>query len=172
MKLTSCPHEKELRDLLALGQWPQAAAPELRAHVAACRSCGDLALVTVSLRQARAATIAVARPGSPGALWWRAQLRRRNAVVERITRPLLGAQIFALAVTGVAGLGLAFYEARHGVAWLDWLQQLGQSTAAHWDQLRDTGTVDPSWGLAVVLPAVATLALLTGVAVFFATERE
>ena len=172
MKFASCARESELRDLLAHGQWPQAATPELCSHVAACRSCSDLALVSNAFSQARAATIAVARPGSPGILWWRAQLRRRNAVVERVTRPILGAQIFALALTVLAGVGFAVVEARNGVAWLDWFQQFAQSTATHWDQFRTTGALDPNWGLLVVLPAIATLALLTGVAVYFATERK
>jgi hypothetical protein len=172
MTLTSCPREAELRDLLAHGQWPQAAAPDLRTHATTCRSCGDLVLVTESFRQARASAIAVARLGSPGVLWWRAQLRRRNAAVERITRPLLGAQIFALAVTLLSGFGFAVYEARHGIDWFGWFQQLAQSTATHWDQFRDTGALDPTWGVMVVLPAIATLALLTGVAVYLATDRQ
>lgn len=172
MTFQPCPREKEIRDLFAHGKWPQAATPELRAHINECRSCSDLVLVTESFRQARAAAIAAARPGSPGALWWRAQLRRRNAAVERLTRPLLGAQIFALAVTLLAGIVFAVIEARNGIAWLDWLQQLAQSTATHWDQLRTTGTLDPTWGVSVLLPALAALALLTGVAAYFAMERE
>ena len=172
MKFSSCPYENEIRELVAHGQWPQAATPELCSHVSACRSCGDLALVSEAFLQTRAATIAVARPGSPGVLWWRAQLRRRNAAVERVTRPLLSAQIFALAITILAGLGLTTYEARNGVAWLDWFQQFAQSTATHWDQWRTTGTLDPSWGLLVVLPAITTLALITGVAVYMATDRQ
>jgi len=170
--LTSCPHEPELRELLAHGQWPQAATAELRSHVTACRACNDLALVSESFRQARAATVAAARPGSPGVLWWRAQLRRRNAAVERFTRPILGAQIFALFVAVFAGLGLTVYEANHGFAWLDWFQELAQSTVTNWDQFRDTGTLDPTWGLLVVLPALATLALLTGVAFYMATDKN
>ncbi|MGB7265791.1 MAG: hypothetical protein WBC92_09785 [Terracidiphilus sp.] len=172
MNLRSCPCEIELRDLITRGQWPQAASPDLRAHIAACRSCGDVALVSAAFQKARAESIAAARPGSAGALWWRAQLRRRNAVVERISRPLLGAQLFALAVSLLAGLGFLGFEARNGVAWLTWLQQLPQTAALHWDELRSTGALDQSWNWMVLLPAVATLALLTGVAIYMATDRQ
>src|SRR5580693_232629 len=105
MNLKSCPHEKEIRELVARGQWPVAAEPDLRGHVAGCRCCSDLVLVAGAFQRARAESVAAARPGSPGALWWRAQLRRRNAVIERISRPLFGAEIFALAVALLAGLG-------------------------------------------------------------------
>ncbi len=117
MMFQNCPNEKEVRELIESGQWPLAAAPELRAHVSECRACGDLAFVAEAFKQARAETLAAARLASPGVLLWRAQLRRRNAAVERLTRPLLGAQIFALAVTLLAGVGFAGFEARHGVAW-------------------------------------------------------
>jgi hypothetical protein len=170
--LTSCPNESELRGLLASGQWPFAAAPELRAHVAACRSCADLALVADAFQKARAASIAAARPGSPGALWWRAQLRRRNAAVERLTRPLLGAHIFALAFTLVAGAGFLIFEAMRSDAWLAWLQQLPQSAAAHWDAFRATGVTDPAWSSLMTLSAIAALLLIGVVAAYLATDRQ
>ena len=44
----SCPRESELRMLLDRGQWPLAFSEELRAHVAACRSCAEVALVKQS----------------------------------------------------------------------------------------------------------------------------
>jgi len=180
MKLTGCPQEQELRAMIARGEWPLAAtaAPELHAHVAACRSCSDLALVATTFQKARAESLAAARPGPAGVLWWRAQLRRRNAVVERISRPLFGAEIFALAVALLAGLGFAVIQAREGVAWLswpywhDWFAQVPQNAALHWDNLRASMLADPSWNLAVLLPAFAMLALLGGVAVYLATDRQ
>lgn len=170
--LTSCPHEIEIRNLVTHGQWPAAATPELRTHVAGCRSCADLVLVADAFQKARAGTIAAARPVSPGVLFWRAQLRRRNAAIERLTRALIGAQIFALAFTLVVGLGFVVFEALRTDAWRTWLQQLPQSAAAQWDAFRSTGTIDPSWGLLVVLPTVATLLLLGAVAVYLATDRQ
>jgi len=170
--LNSCPHETELRDHLAHGQWPAAATPELCAHVEACRSCADLVLVAAAFQKARAGTIAAARPVAPGVLLWRAQLRRRNAVVEHVTRPLLNAHIFALAFTLVVGLGFVVFEALRNDAWRTWLEQLPQSAVTQWDAFRTTGTIDPTWSLTVVLPVLATLFLIGAVAVYLATDRQ
>lgn len=171
MTLRGCPRENELRDLITRGQWPQASATELRDHVAACRSCCDLALVADAFQKARATSIAVARPGSAGALWWRAQLRRRNAAVERISRPLIGAQIFALAITLLFSVGFAVIEARQGIAWLTWLQQLPQAATEHWQDLLASSSTDPTWTWMFLLPAALSLALL-GVAVYLVAERQ
>ena len=53
MILNPCPREKEVKELLEQGHWPGACAPELRAHVSACRDCSDLALVSEAFRTAR-----------------------------------------------------------------------------------------------------------------------
>jgi hypothetical protein len=172
MNFKSCPNEKEVRELVARGGWPFAAEPDLRDHVLSCRSCSDLVLVSVAFKKARADSLAAAKPGAAGALWWRAQLRRRNAALERISRPLLGAEIFALAVSVLTGLGFTVFEARNGVAWLSWLEGVPENAALHWDNLRASMLADPSWSWAVLVPAAATLALLGGVAVYLATDRQ
>ena len=101
MMLKVCAFEKEVMQLLLRGGWPAACPDELRAHVAACRSCADMVLVTASFQREREAAVSAARIGTPGALWWRAQLRRRNAAVERIAKPIMGAHLFALFVCAV-----------------------------------------------------------------------
>jgi hypothetical protein len=181
--LRSCPREKEVKELVERGQWPVAAAtaPELRAHVSGCRSCSELILVTEAFQKARADSIAAARPGSPGLLWWRAQLRRRNAAVERIGRPIMGAQIFALAVNLFFAIGFAVWQARHGVAWLTWLEQRSQTATLYFDSqwLSSLWAASPSgFGLnsvltpMVMIPTAAILALLGGVVVFLASEKQ
>jgi hypothetical protein len=169
MTLRSCPREKEVSELVERGQWPQASAAELRGHVNGCRACGDLVLVASALQSARAETVAMVRPGSAGALWWRAQLRRRRAALERIERPLVGAQIFALAVCLLAALGFAGFEARQGVAWLNWLEGLPQAATV---QIADiSSSADSGWTW-LLLAAAAMLALLGGVVVYLAAERQ
>ncbi len=178
MKLTSCPFEKEVRQLMARGQWPAAGTPELRAHVSGCRACGDVVLISEAFQNARVESLAAARPVAPAVLLWRAQLRKRNAAMERIARPLLGAQIFACAVTVLAALGFAGFEARNGVEWLtwsywhDWLVQLPQAAAAQWASMSSGSLASSGWGWMVLVPALATLVLLGGVAVYFATDKS
>jgi type IV secretory pathway VirB2 component (pilin) len=124
MRLRPCAREKELAEQMELGSWPQASAAELRAHVEACPHCSDLVRVTQAMRAARAATGPAARLGSPGVLWWRAQLRRRRTAMQTIERPMLAAQIFAV----VFSLGAAAFflepKAALGLGWLRWLEDL------------------------------------------------
>jgi hypothetical protein len=173
MNLTSCPYEKEVRQLMARGQWPAACPPELRTHVNGCRACGDLVLISEAFRHARAESLAAARPVAPAVLLWRAQLRRRNAAVERVGRPLLGAQIFACAVALFAAAGFASFEARNGVEWFtlsywhDWFVQLPQAAAAQWASLSSGTLAGSAWSWM----ALATLLLLGGVAVYLATDK-
>ena len=189
MMLHSCPREKEVKELVECGRWPVAAATatELQAHVGNCRSCSDLVLVTAVFQCARAEAVREAKIGSAGVLWWRAQLRRRNEAVEQISRPILGAQIFALAVMLALAIGFVVWQARHGLAWLAWpiwscsFLQLPQTAALHLDFLSPAtqwvSTLSGS-GLSslltpiVLIPAASTLALLGGVVVFLASERQ
>lgn len=177
MNLASCPYEKEVRQLMARGQWPDACPPELRAHVSDCRSCGDMVLIADAFQHARVESLAAARPVPPAVLLWRAQLRRRNSAIERVARPLLGAQIFACAVTLFAAAGFAAFEARNGVAWLtwsywhDWLVQLPQAAAEQWASLSAASQAGSGWNWLVLVPALATLVLLGSVAVYVATDK-
>ena len=93
----SCTREREVNEMLHRGHWPEACASELREHVDGCRTCSDLVLVTKTFQAARAHSAAMARPESAGALWWRAQLRRRNAKFLTIAMALLlsAAALFA-----------------------------------------------------------------------------
>jgi hypothetical protein len=167
----ACAHENEVAELLRRGQWPASCSPELHAHVSGCRSCGDLVLVTENFQRARAEATSTARINTPGALWWRAQLRRRNAAVERINKPILGAQIFALVINLFIVVAFLAYQARHGLGWLSWLEQLPEAYKLHIDQLGQFALLNPGWSLMVLIPAVATLALLGGVVVYLASEK-
>ena len=100
--IRTCSHLEEVRRSLAAGHWPHAAAPELRTHAETCTRCAQEILLTSHFQQARANTIAAAQPGTASLLWWRAQLRRRNAALTRAGRPIAAAQVFALAVVLLA----------------------------------------------------------------------
>ena len=177
MRLRSCPREHEVKTLVERGQWPQACAPELRTHVDHCRSCSELAVVTAAFQRARNQAMGIAKLGSPGLLWWRAQLRRRNTAVERISRPILSAQIFALTVNLLVAVAVAVWQARHGLAWLTWLQQLPHGIGTQWlSSLVPMGPFDS--GVAsllsplILIAAASAIALIGCVVVYFASEKQ
>jgi len=172
MIFTSCPYEKEVAELLARGHWEHACAPELRDHVSACRACSDLVLVSTAFQSARADSASTASIGSPGPLWWRAQLRRRNETLIRVGKPLLGAQIFALAVNLLLVGGFLAYLAKDGTQWLTWREQLRQMPGSFFGGLWPSALFSSGWSLMVLVPVIATLALLSGVVVYLASERQ
>ena len=177
MTIGSCLHEKELTSLLTLGHYPNACSPELRDHVNTCRSCSELVLVTLTFQTARAQTASAANLPSPGLLWWRAQLRRRNAAVERVGKPILGANIFALSVMSLFAIAFLATQATSGLRWLSWFTQLPPAPALrapqfHLESLWPSSLITSTWGLPLLIPACATLALLAGVAVYLALEKQ
>jgi hypothetical protein len=138
--------------------------------VDACRACSDLVLVTATFQSARAQSAAMARLESPGALWWRAQLRRRNAAIESISRPILGAQIFALAVALVVAIGALAWQAKQGFHLISWFAQLPK--ALNFDALLPAAWPHLDSGVWLLVPVLATVALLGGVVVYLASERQ
>ena len=163
MSWRACPREKEVSELVARGQWPAASGDEQRAHVENCRACGELALVMGAFQAARHSAAGPANAEPAGAVWWRAQLRRRRAALERMNRPIVGAQIFALAIAVVGALALVLWQARHGVAWLS---QLAQSSTFHLDELWASSSGMPAWGLLALVCCVAGAAIVGGLAYY------
>ncbi|SFS20743.1 hypothetical protein SAMN05421771_3798 [Granulicella pectinivorans] len=159
-----CEREHEVKDLLGRGHWPQASGEELRVHVAGCGKCGDLVMVSQAFRGARATAMQSAPAMAPGLIWWRAQVRRRQSALEQIARPVWGAQIFALAVTVLLGVGLVVVETRRGFDWQKGAQAL------HLEALLPMG----GDGLEMVLLAacVGLVAVLGGVVVYLGMERR
>lgn len=170
MMLSGCPREREVKELVGQGQWPVAAAtrPELAAHLRECRACADLALVTDAFQRARANAAGPRKMDAPGLLWWQAQLRRREAAMERIAKPILGAQIFALAVNLVVAAGFIAWQVTQGT---DWLSRFGLTRRP-----REVGAMMAAafsgWGLMVTIPAVAVLALLGGAVIYLVAEQQ
>jgi hypothetical protein len=111
-----------------------------------------------------------ARLDSPGAIWWRAQLRRRNAAIERIGRPLLGAQIFALAVCLVAAIVYVLWMTRRGFDWLAWLGELPR--ALHLGALVPGSLSDSPWTIWLGLSAGALVALTGGLLALLKSEKR
>jgi hypothetical protein len=172
MTLSACPRDKEVLDLLARGHWPQACSADLRTHVDDCRSCAEQVLVTQAFQQARTEALAAVNLTSPGVLWWRAQLRRRNAAVERVGKPIVGAQIFALFVTLAVAVVFLVSQASHGLRWMAWFNKLQPSVALHLQMTWPSDLLSSGWILMIVIPVFATVLLLSGALIYFASEKQ
>ena len=160
MNWQSCSHLAEVRNALAQGHWPDACAPELRTHVAACNRCAQEILLTGHLQRDRAAITAEAQPGAASLIWWRAQARRRNAALQRAGRPLAAAHVFAL-LTVVAAI-VAFVA-------LHWRNLVDRATAAPTSSLSN---IVGDWGLAPLVFALLVITTLGGVVVYLTSERQ
>jgi hypothetical protein len=171
MTLRPCPRQPEIQELLASGHWPHACPPELRSHLAGCRSCADLTLVTQAFQLSRASAAAQVQLPAPGAIWWRAQLRRRNAAVERVGKPIVGAYVFALSMTVLVAVIFAISQARHGFRWFGGLGQ-SQNSVAHFQLFNPQIVSNSGSSLTVLVPILATLAVLGAVAVYLGAERQ
>lgn len=161
----SCAREHELSELLRKGHWPQACPADLYAHVVSCRSCSDLVLITGMLQNSRRHTAELPRLEPAGAIWWRAQLRRRNAAIEKVSRPILGAQIFALAMTLVVLAAIAVWQIGNWSAWF-----ADVPSALHLDALIPSSMPESSI-LWIIVPVLATIALLSGI-FYLASEKQ
>jgi hypothetical protein len=178
MRFRACPHDAEVKDVLHRGHWPHSCAPEIRAHVEGCKACRDLVLVTQAFRSERAAASAMARIESPGVLWWRAQLRRRNAALEKIARPMLGAQVFAAAVMLIAATLFLATQVKQSFgqnsSWFSWLLSwVGELPRTfHMEVLLPVSMQNSGIAAWLVLAAIGGAVLLSGVLVYrFSDER-
>lgn len=159
MNSRGCSRLEEVQQALALGHWPQACPAELRTHVERCSRCSDEVLLTKHFQLTRTETIEAARTEPPNLLWWRAQLRRRNAALERAGRPLMAAQVFALLIT---------------------LAAIAAAAAIHWNGLWDRlhtplsslTAMSGDWGMAPLIIGCAAVAMLGGLVVYLTVERQ
>jgi hypothetical protein len=88
-----------------------------------------------------------------------------------VGKPILGAYVFALSMTVLVAAVVVISQARHGLRWLDWLGQ-SQNSATHFQWLNAFTLSSSGWSLTLLIPILATLALLGAVAVYLAAERQ
>lgn len=167
MNFRGCSHEKELAQALKDGHWPQGCARELRAHVDSCASCSDLVLVTETFQRARSESARATPSDSPSLLWWRAQLRRRNTVNERVSRPFTIAQSFALFLNLVVAVVFVAWQYHHGLRWAEWWSGLSPARVFH-----GLSHAVLDWNLLLLIPCLAALALLSGIVLFLVAEKS
>jgi hypothetical protein len=105
-----CLREADVIDAIASHRWPERADEELRAHVASCDVCADVAEVASAMRVDcdAALTEAVALPPAH-LVWLRAQARARSAAAREAARPIAVMQALGLAsAAGVISLAIGF----------------------------------------------------------------
>jgi hypothetical protein len=119
MSRIDCSHEDDVLAAVNTGRWPDRADAELKAHVAGCEVCRELAAIA----QAFAESDAIAQPSLPDAsvVWLRSQIRAREDATRLAERPISVAQAVAFA-TAVGALGAVFGATsswlQTGVKWL------------------------------------------------------
>jgi hypothetical protein len=126
-----CPHESEIVDAIAAGEWPQAAPGELRAHAETCPVCADLALAASALHEEAASAPATMALPSAGQVWWRAELRARHEAARLAQRPVIAVQVVA-GVVCLAALLTGFRAiAPEAWAWLTHTVASARSASAN-----------------------------------------
>ncbi len=153
MSVLVCSRRDEVRAMLALGHWPAACAAELREHVESCAECRAVASFTLAMQDDRKR----AAPVLPSAelVWWRAQLRKRQAAMEQVRRPLRRAQIFAVVLSLCVAVGLAVWLTM-SVGWSVWTSLVTRQPVGVW----------------TLSLAVAAVLLLSGMAVYLRLYAE
>lgn len=167
MTFRTCSYEEDVTQALKNGHWPEGCAPELRSHVEACARCSDLVLVTQTFQQARNESVVAIPDVSPSLLWWRGQLRRRNAATERLSRPITIAQVFALFVNLTFGIVFIAWQYRHGLRWETWWPELASTRMIHFLSL---GSRDLS-GIVLATSAFSMVAVLSGIVLYLVYKK-
>ena len=106
MNAPVCSHERDVLDVVAIGQWPQRADAQLRAHVMTCATCAEVAGIAVAVREWSDGGL-VAQVPDASVVWHRAQATAREAAARTASRPVRVAQgVAALAfVVGLVWMG-------------------------------------------------------------------
>jgi hypothetical protein len=170
MSFGICNRERELAEALRAGFWPEACTEDLRAHVAGCKGCSQRVVLSAAFRRERAAASAEPRLESPGAIWWRAQLRRRNAAIERISRPILGAQVFAVAVALIAAVVFLVSEAKQSVGLFAWIADAPR--ALHMEALLPASMQNATGAALMFAGLLAAVALIGGFAAYASSDKH
>lgn len=156
MSAPLCSHERDVLDLVAIGQWPQRADAQLRAHVAQCGSCAEVAEIAAAVREWNELALVAPVPDA-SVVWHRAQVKAREAAARTASKPVWVAQAVALVALVVA------------LAWIGpgagWYASLWSGVAGAAPTVGvSVETFTSGWGRAILL-AVGVLILLTSVAI-------
>ena len=115
-----------------------------------------------------------AQLGHPGLLWWRAQLRRRNEALQRVSKPAMTGQLFALCISILTAVTLLGSQIRKGVDWSAWLPGWLSvpSTLSPSDALSLLESVKTDWDPILLVTGCGTMILLGAVVLYLAADRS
>ena len=168
MRLGACSRESELSEALRTGAWPLTCDASLRAHVEQCEICHATALLAQLLKQDRSAAMTAMPLGSPGLLWWRAQILQRHAAIRQAAQPVRLAIAVALC-SSIGVLIITLLGLRSQIA--DWITSIASvPVSALLDSAWSQTTAALGFGLVVF--AIAVLATIGGLVVYEAVQRE
>lgn len=169
MKPVECEFEAEVLAAVLRAGWPERGDADLRAHVAVCAICSDVAAIAGTIDESRVEIGAHAVIPDSGRVWWIAQRRARLEAAEAAARPMTVARVVALACAlGLLGayfgaVSAWFQSALERIASGAGVFDIGERLASATSLLAEHG--------ALALAMVAMLFLLP-VAVFLAIGRD
>lgn len=104
--MSECPREQETLDHVRAGRWPNGCDEDVRAHVAACASCGGSVQVATLMAADYRAALRTARVPSSGLVWWRVQRRAREDAERNAARVVTMVQGVSVAVGVAVAVGI------------------------------------------------------------------
>jgi hypothetical protein len=165
----ACIREEDVLDAIASSRWPSRCDEELRTHVRNCAVCADLAEVAEAFVTDRDVARSEARVPSAGVVWWRAQLRAREAAARAAGRPV--AFIQGIAASVAVWLVVALFRAipaDYVTDWRTWAAGLLPSVKI---TMADVARIASTVPFAVVVIIGASL-LLAPLAIYLAVGDE
>lgn len=97
MNPVECQFEPEVLAAVQQSRWPERVDDRLRAHVACCAICADVAAVALAMDGALDEMRASADVPDASRVWYRAQLRARREAVQAAGSPITAVQLIAFA---------------------------------------------------------------------------
>ena len=170
VKTIECSREHDVIAAVASKRWPERCDPDLRAHVASCDICRDVADVAAAFDADQDTAWQMTRVPSAAHMWWRLQMRARQDAARAALRPIAVVQgLVAVAVAGlaVAAIGLGWAAG----SWSEW--SIVSAEGGFWPAAtRLAGTVfsfaDATKQATLMLGVIAAGLVLMPVAVYLA----
>lgn len=165
-----CSSQEELEATLRQDRWPHACDPDLRAHVDGCADCQELVLVTQTLQRAKSHREQLARLPSPGLLWWRGRLRRRNEAIQAVTKPLALAEKIGLLIL-LAAFSVLVWQAGQSPDLLNLFEGFSRSVFSPLEELWAAASGASAWMTVLGVAGLSTLAFVASFAIFLLRDQ-